>query len=117
MCDQNWMNVLFHYGGFKSKILDPSDKNVFYGASSNTVSQNGYKTPESIIKEYKEENTCWNSWQDIEYIDGKFTLHGREVKLLHKAGGGKYVENEKLHWDLFNPKILPYLQEITKDNK
>lgn len=113
MCDQNWMNVLFHYGGYKNKILDPLEGNVLYGGSANFDSGNRYIAP-SITREYGGNFANWSSWRDIEYKDGKFWLRGKMVKISHKSGGGKYENGQKLDWDLFHPNIIPKLQEITK---
>ena len=114
MCDQNWMNVLFHYGGYNSKILDPLGGNLFCGASANFNSGNKYCAL-SVKKEYNEISYNWSSWYDIKYNDNKFWINKKQVKILHKAGGGKFENNEKLHWDLFNPEILPKLKEIVNE--
>ena len=115
MCDQNWMNVLFHYGSYNSKILDPLGGNLFYGTSANIPSSiNKYEIPEHIIKEYKISN--WTSWKDIEYKNENFWLYGKECKLLHFAGGGS-SSAIKLSFDMFNPDIIDKLKEITQCNE
>ena len=116
MCDQNWMNVLFHYGGFKSKILDPLDGDVFYGASANmNLKHLDRKDPEHIIKEWN--INTWRTWADIEYKNGGFLLYGKQVKLLHQAGGGRAETAKKLSFDLFNNPVKIKLIEITKHNE
>lgn len=110
MCDQNWMNVLFHSGQFKNKILDPLNGDVFYGASANTFSQNSHNL-EHITKEWG--INSWQSWFDIEYKENKFMLYGKEVKILHNAGGGNPKTVIKCHFGLFNPETRKKIQEIT----
>jgi hypothetical protein len=112
MCDQNMMNILFHLGRFKVKILDSNDKNVFYGASANIQAHKDNISP-SVKLEYGENIDIWGSWQDIECKDGKFWLYGKQCKLIHKAGGGSFKNGYKLDWDLFNPKTVEALKKIT----
>lgn len=121
MSDQNWMNVLFHYGGYKSKILDPMGGDVFYGASANMFSgcSGNYiqsdNDPKNIIDEWKING--WQSWRDIEFINNKFYLYGKMVKLLHMAGGGNPNTAIKLNFNMFSDSIRRELTEITKYNE
>ncbi|MEK6880945.1 MAG: hypothetical protein AABY22_15100 [Nanoarchaeota archaeon] len=115
MCEQNMMNMVFYSGKYKTKILDPKGGDLFYGTSANGPSPNNHKIPEHIIKEWNCSN--WQSWRDIEYKDGKFWLYGKQIKISHMAGGGSAKTAVKLSFDMFNPKIIPILQEITKCNE
>jgi hypothetical protein len=114
MADINWFNYLFHCGRFKSKILDENGTNLFYGPSANFDSGNNYVAP-SITKEYGDFKN-WSSWRDIKFENNEFLLDNKKVKILHKCGGGTYEDNEKIHWDLFNPEILPILKKITNEH-
>lgn len=111
MCDQNWMNVLFHYGGYQSKILDPLDGNVFYGASANMYSPNNHN-PDHIIKEYGV--STWQSWYDIEYKDNGFWMYDKSVRLIHQSGGGNANTVNKISYDMFNEKTANKIKEITR---
>jgi len=120
--DIQWYNYLFHYGGYKSKILDDTnpDSGVFYGPSMPPVSEEISKTiedPPHIIKEYG--INSWESWKLIEYNekDGNFYLYGKKVKLLHQAGGGNPNTVIKCHLNMFNDKTRAKLQEITGFNE
>lgn len=115
-CDQNMMNIIFHYSGLKSKILDPLDGKCFYGPSANIHSNNNHN-PEHIIKEWNV-NNC-QSWHDIEYDEKteKFTLYNKEVKLLHQSGGGNPNTAIKCHFNMFNNRVRQKLQEITEINE
>lgn len=121
MCDQNWMNYLFHYGNYSSKISDPKGGNLFYGASANMYKGGKWEyiqtneDPEHIIKEYGKNG--WQSWKEIEYKDRKFWLYGKQVKLLHMAGGGNSETTKKLSFDMFNLNMIEKLKEITKYNE
>lgn len=110
LCDQNWMNILFHKGGYNSKILDPLDGNVFYGPSANMISSTN-NNPEHVMKEWGVNS--WQSWFDLEYKDGEFYLYGKKVKILHNCGGGNPNSVIKCSFKLFNPIIKKKLQEIT----
>ena len=116
--DQSMMNILFHSGKYKSKILDPIDGNVFYGPSANmwTGGKNEYieteKDPRHIIEQYGING--WQSWREIKYKNKEFWLYGKKVKLLHHCGGGNPEITIKVAFDIFDSKIIPILQKITK---
>lgn len=113
MCEQNTMNVSFHSGKYKTKILDPKGGDLFYGSSANSPSPKNHKCAQSVIDTYGGVFSNWASWKDIEYIDGKFILYGKTVKICHQAGGGNPKTAIKVSFDMFNPEILPKLKEIT----
>lgn len=110
--DIQWFNYLFHYGGYKSKILDPKDGNLFYGPSANMCDSEVTDNPEHIMKAYNYNG--WQSWKKIEYNEENenFYLYGKLVRLLHMTGGSN--ENSiKCSLDMFNDKTRKILQEIT----
>lgn len=107
MVDQNMMNIVFHSGKYKCKILDPRNGDLFYGASANYDSKNNYVAP-SIEKQFNGKFFNWSSWYDVTYKNGGFNLNGKRVKILHQAGGGK----EKLNFDLFNENTKQIIQKI-----
>ncbi len=115
MCEQNTMNVVFYSGKYKTKILDEKGNNLFYGAAANFNSNNNYVAL-SIIKEYGGNFKNWSSWKDVEYKNDKFWLQGKQIKILHAAGGGKWENSSKLDWDRFNPEIIPVLKKITNEH-
>jgi hypothetical protein len=113
-CDQNMMNILFHYYNYKTKILDPLDGECFYGASANTWSTNTHN-PDHIIKEWG--INSWQSWYDIEYKNEQFFLHDKKVKILHQSGGGNKDTAIKCNLNMFNNDTKKILQEITGFNE
>jgi len=78
---------------YNYRILDPKESNVYYGVSGL------YGT-----------ETHWDSWKEIEVVDGALMLNGKTVKVLHHAGGKK--EN-KLDFDMFSEAAKARLIEIT----
>ena len=119
MCDQNWMNYLFHYQNYSSKILDPENSNLIYGRSINPPKEEdkNIEDPPHIIKEYG--INSWKSWKYIEYNenDRNFYVNEKIVKLVHQAGGGNVNTVVKCHFDMFNDRTKKKLQEITGFNE
>ncbi len=115
MAEQGSYNIIYHSGKYKTKILDEINGNLHYGASANMPSPNKRKIPKHIIKEYG--CSIWQSWKDIKYKNGKFWLYGKNVKIIHQAGGGNPLTCKKLQWDMFNPQVVFKLKEITQCNE
>lgn len=109
--EQGTFNALVYATNkYKLKQLDPWDGKFYYGASANRPTK-GIYCPEHIKKEYNVNN--WESWYDIQNIDGKFYLDNKEIKILHASGGGNPASCKKLSFDLFNPVLLSKLTEIS----
>jgi hypothetical protein len=95
------LNVVFHLGRFKSKILDPHGSKIIYGGSGN----------------WSKDGNNWWSWDDIHSDGGKsIMLDGgrgtgdRIVKCLHQGGAHK---SDKLNFNLFNSKFRHHLKDVT----
>ncbi len=110
MVEQDSLNLLFHSGKFKTKILDENAANVFYGPSSQYITL-GRKPPKSI-EPYG--NYFCESWLDINLKNGKPMLHGKRIPLVHACHGGK---GPKLQYDIFNEEFKEYLRKITGINE
>lgn len=110
MVDQNMMNIVFHSGKYKCKILDKIEDKTYYGAAAN-IPNGEEECPDHITKSYGFNN--WASWKQIQYKNNKFYLNDKQIKVLHQAGGGK----DKLKFDMFNNETKKYIQLITKFNE
>jgi hypothetical protein len=113
--EQDTYNLIIYtsQNQYKLKILDPKGGNLFYGASS--IFSNYSKSPPESVKEY--DRYHWQSWKDINLIDGKPMLYGKEVRLLHHCFGGTPGITKKLQYDLFNDEFVEYLKQITQCNE
>lgn len=110
--EQGTFNIIFHNGKYKSKILDDVNNNLLYGASANYNFGGKYPLPESCIKNGF---TCsnWESWKELKLINEKVYFRNKQVKILHKAGGGDPKNCEKFTDDLFSEEVLPFIKKIT----
>jgi hypothetical protein len=68
--DQDILNLLFHYGNYKTKILDPVESSVYWGTSF------GYGTFTNL-----------ESWKDIIVVEDHLELNNKRIKMMHFAGG------------------------------
>ncbi len=114
-CEQNMYNISFHSGKYNAKILDEKGGNLFYGTSANMYSDIAPDF-DYITKEWNTKNP-WGSWYEIEEIDRKCFLRGKEIKLLHAAHGGSAKSARKIGFELFNPKFREYAKKITGLNE
>lgn len=90
--EQSVLNEMVHTGDWKWKILDPIDSNVYYGTAN---------TWGTI--------THWDSWKEINVVDGKLILNNKVVKVLHHAGGS---QPDKLNFSMFNDETKLFLDRI-----
>ncbi len=111
LAEQGSFNLIFKLGGYKTKILDPIGSSVFYGPSANMYDEDVKDNPEHIINEWTYNG--WQSWRKIIYKEDKFWLYGKQVKLLHQAGGGNAKTAQKLTFDMFNAETAKRIKEIT----
>ena len=107
MVENDTLNILFHSGKYKTKILDAVDTNLYYGPASqyNTLNR---KPPKSI--ERYGYYFC-ESWLDIKLVNNKPTLNNKYIKVLHQCHGGG---PPKLQYELFSDEFLPYVKKITQ---
>jgi hypothetical protein len=70
--ENDTMNVIFHNGKYKTKILDPVDQPVLWGTS--------------LVEGRR---TYWDIWKKIIIAPegDHLELNGKRIKLLHMAGG------------------------------
>jgi len=91
--EQDILNIIFHTGKFKTRILDAIGTNVCYGMS------NCYG-----------KKTHWDSWKDIHCVSNKLWLDDMKIKIIHLAGGpGKLDFNIK---NLFQHDVADYINKI-----
>jgi len=64
LAENDVFNQLFYGGRYKTKVLDRPDANCYYGITANP-----------------------SRWQEIELNNDMIFLHGKQVKVLHRAGG------------------------------
>ena len=107
MVENDTLNILFHSGKYKTKILDAVDTNLYYGPASqyNTLNR---KPPKSI--ERYGYYFC-ESWLDIKLVNNKPMLNNKYIKVLHQCHGGG---PPKLQYELFSDEFLPYVKKITQ---
>jgi hypothetical protein len=92
--EQDILNLLFHSSNYKTKIIDAIETEVYYGIS------NSYGT-----------NHHWESWKEIVLSENRLFLNGKQIKILHHAGGHGAIP--KLNFDLFTPEVSEFLTKIT----
>lgn len=107
MVENDTLNILFHSGRYKTKILDEIDTNLYYGPASQYTTL-GRKPPKSIEKYGY--YFC-ESWLDIKLMNNKPMLNNKFIKVLHQCHGGG---PPKLQYDLFSEEFLPYIKKITQ---
>jgi hypothetical protein len=115
--DQQTLNLVFHLGKYKRRILDPEGGDVCYGSSSSWAGEVNFVNdiPDSI--KGKQVN-CWPAWKRLTLDKNLNTIlpdlrpgfKDRIVKVLHQGGG---TWEPKLSFDLFNPEYRKYLKQIT----
>lgn len=98
------LNIIFHSGKYKSKILDPYGSNISYGVN------NVWGT-----------KTNWDSWSEIYVKNNRLYLDSPlgypvMIKVLHVAGGGNiaptYKQNHAQHYKM-KSEALDFITEIT----
>lgn len=96
MADQDCLNVVFHLGVFRTKILDPKEELLYYGTAANWGT-----------KDNKE------SWLDIVVQSDGLYLHNKKIKILHDAG----PQQKKLCAESFQPEVWTYIDNIIKHKR
>jgi hypothetical protein len=91
--EQDALNVLFYSGKYRAKLLDPPNKDYYYGIA------NSWGV-----------DTSYENWKEIQVRpDGLYT-NNKKIKVLHHAGGahGKI----RFEADLFNPETRRFIESF-----
>lgn len=86
--EQDVLNDLFWNGKYSYRILDALDQNVYYGTSSR------------------------GSWDKMTMEGDKVMLNGKQVKILHEAGGHSLPKMDFENWSL-NYEVLNRLRFLS----
>lgn len=92
--EQDVMNWLLFQGKYKVKLLDPIEKPIYYGISS----------------QYGFENH-WDSWKEIKIYNDKLYLNNKKIKVLHQAGGSSASEKLNIN-ELFSLDVATHIKKI-----
>ena len=98
LLDQDVMNDVFYSGKYNCVVLDPPEAPYYYGVANTWGISNHYE-----------------SWRLITIQDDKLMLNGKQVKVLHAAGGPETFD--KFKFDLmFRYSVERWLKDITGEN-
>ena len=98
------LNIIFHSGKYKGKILDPIGSDISYGVNN---AWGG--------------NTNWDSWSEMYVNNDRIYLDSPRgypvmIKVLHVAGGTGIAptmkQNHREHYNM-KPEVLDYIDHIT----
>jgi hypothetical protein len=95
--EQDVWNNIFWSGRYKTKILDPRDKPLYYGVSAQL-------SPPGQPMQY--------SWSKMYMKDGKLWLYEKEVKIIHHANGFGLPKLQYQDWVI--PEVKDFLDTITR---
>jgi Methyltransferase domain len=92
--EQDIWNFIFWSGKYKTKVLDPPEKNVFYGIAA-------------------QRPNLYDSWRELYMKDGKLMHRQKVVKIIHHAGGHGLPKLQ--YQNYVKPEVKDFLDTITHD--
>lgn len=105
---QQWMEENLKYGELAAFNEQTVLNNIARFAHTFILDKKEYPYHYGVSGAYGTE-THWDSWKEMTVEEGRVMLNGKEVKVIHHAGGKKF---DKLQYYMFSEEVRKRLIEI-----